>query len=196
MPKTEFEKHVESAIAMLSEFFPVKTYLYFPLLSAALKWAVERTQEWKDMIFSWEVFPDPGYVQMKPDAFVLSFFVEHPDLKAVYQQEVKERNIKVLRSAFNRLYPICGLADPFLTALFFDELELKDFRKIEAEFEQRIDQAKADFGELNDKSRLLEGLETFGKEMKAFAIDALSQSEIQKMLRDIIKKEVDKSDVE
>lgn len=196
MPRIPFEEQVESAIAVLSEFFPVKTYLYFPLLSAALKWAIGRTQEWKDMIFSWEVFPDPGYVQIKSDDFVLNFFMEHPDLKTAYQREIKEKNIEGLRRAFNRLYPIFGLEDPFLTALFFDELELQDFRKIEDEFEQRVEQAKSDVDSLTDKSRLLEGLETFGKEMKAFSVDALSQSEIQKMLREIIKREVEKSDNE
>ena len=194
MPRTEFEKHVESAIAVLSEFFPLKTYLYFPLLSAALKWAVKRTQEWRQSIFSWRVFPDAGFIQTKSDAFVLDFFAGHPDLHKTYQQEIEEKDIKALRKAFNRLYPILGLDDPFLTALFFEELEDKDFRKIESDFDQRVKQAKEDIECLEDKSRLIKGLETFKEEMVSFSLDALTRQDFLKMLREVIKKKVGKSD--
>jgi hypothetical protein len=194
MPKTEFEKHVESAIAVLSEFFPLKSYLYFPLLSTVLKWAVERTHEWRQKILSWEVFLDAGYVQTKSDAFVLEFFEGNPDLQKTYQQEIHKQDIQTLRKAFSRLYPVLGLEDPFLSALFFDQLEVKDFKKIEKEFDQRVLQAKQDIGSLRDKSRLMKGLETFKEEMESFSHYAGSQPDVLRMLREIIKKNVGKSD--
>jgi hypothetical protein len=193
MPKTEFEKHVENAVAVLSEFFPLKTYLYFPLLFAVLKWAAERTQEWRQKISSWQVSPDAGIIQSKSDAFVLDFFTNNPDLYKTYQQKIQERNIKELRKAFSRLYPVLGLEDPFLSALFFEEIEIKDFKKIEDEFDQRVQQAKEDIDSLRDTPRLLEGLQTFKEEMESFSHYAVSQPDILRMLREIIKNKLGKS---
>lgn len=193
MPGPEFEKHVDNAIAVLSEVLPLKSYLYFPLLSALLKWAVERTLEWRQEIFSWEVFPDAGFIPTKSDAFVLDFFTKNPDLHETYQQEIRGKDIQSLRRAFSRLYPVLGLQDPFLSALFFAELEVKDFKKIEEEFDQRVQQAKQDIDSVRDNSRLLKGLETFKKEMESFSSDALSRPDVLKLLRELVKEKIGKS---
>ena len=68
------EKVIKNAVKLLREIYPQSTYLYFPLLSTALVWAVRRPKEWEESIFSWQVWPDPDYIKAKPNDFVLDFF--------------------------------------------------------------------------------------------------------------------------
>jgi len=74
MGKSSLEKVVEKGIGFLSKIFPLKTYLYFPLLYASFIWAIKRVKEWKEEIFSWKVWLDPDRIEMKPDEFILNFF--------------------------------------------------------------------------------------------------------------------------
>ena len=54
MKKTPLEKIVEKGISFLSKIFPLKSYLHFPLLSAALIWGIRRATAWKEEILSWK----------------------------------------------------------------------------------------------------------------------------------------------
>ena len=128
------EKIIRNAIKLLQEIYPQSTYMYFPLLSSALIWAVRRPTEWEERIFSWQVWPDPDYIQAKPNDFVLDFYSSHPVLQNEYSEEIERRDWKTLRAVFIRLYPIFGLEDPFLLALFREEIEAKELSTIVLEF--------------------------------------------------------------
>ena len=159
------EKAIKNAIKLLREISPQSTYLYFPLLSAALVWAVRRPDEWEEEILSWQIWPDPDYIKVKPNDYVLDFFCGHPILQEAYSDEIQRKDWKTLRAVFIRLYPIFGLEDPFLSALFREEIETKNFAKIVLEFDAKVGKAKRNIRALKEDDRLLVGLRAFGEEM-------------------------------
>jgi len=188
MKKTTLEKIVEKGISFLSKIFPIKSYLYFPLLSAAIFWGIRRATEWKKEIFSWQVYLDPERIVVKSPKYVLDFFENRAALKKNYEAEIKSNDKDTLREAFNRLYPILGLEDPFLSALFYEELKSRDFRKIVEEFEEKVNRAKDDIEAFEGKSRLLEGLKTVAEEAASLSVELMSKDEVQEVVANTIKK--------
>lgn len=194
MGKSSLEKVVEKGIGFLSKIFPLKTYLYFPLLYASFIWAIKRVKEWKEGIFSWKVWLDPDRIEMKPDEFILNFFETTPALNKTYEAEIKKKDLVSLRKNFFRLYPIIGLEDPFLSALFYEELKSGDFEKIVKEFEERVSQAEKDIEAFNGKLKLLEGLKSFANEMISLNLDLFSQDKVQDIFAGLIKKSLMNND--
>ncbi len=190
MPKSPLEKAVESGISFLSKIFPLQSYLYFPLLNASLFWAIKRTKEWKEKVFSWKVWLDPGRVQIKSDDFILRFFKDHPALMRCFEPEVRKKDMASLRKSFARLFPLLGLEDPFLSALFHEEIESGAYRKIVKEFDQKVSQAERDISELRNQSQLIKGLKDFAGEMVSLNLELLSQEKAQKVIAEIIKKQI------
>jgi hypothetical protein len=190
MPESSLEKTVESGISFLSKIFPLQSYLYFPLLNASLFWAIKRIKEWKEKIFSWQVWLDPERVQQKPDDYILSFFRDNPALMRCFEPEIRNKDMASLREQFARLYPILGLEDPFLSALFHEEMESGDYRKIVKEFDRKVSQAEKDISELKNRSRLIRGLKDFAVEIVSLSRDLISQEEVQKVIAEIIKKQI------
>ena len=184
------EKAIKNAIKLLREIYPQSAYLYFPLLSAALVWAVRRPEEWEEEIFSWQVWPDPDYIKVKPNDYVLDFFCGRPLLQEAYSDELQCEDWKTLRAVFIRLYPIFGLEDPFLSALFREEIETKNFAKIVLEFDAKVEKAKKDIRALKEDNRLLVGLRAFGEEMASLGKTLLVESEVQRSLQDILEEQL------
>jgi len=87
-----------------------------------------------------QLWLEPDAIKTKPDAFILNFFENHNGLQKAYTKEIQEKDFKVLRPAFNALYPVIGLEDPFLQALFKPELDSQNYRKIAGEFKKRTGQ--------------------------------------------------------
>ena len=191
MSDKNVENLLKRVVSVLSEFFPQQKYLYFPLVSAALIWAVRRPEEWREKIFSWKVWPDPEYISEKPEAFIESFFRNDADLAEAFKDEIKHKNVKYLRDAFLRLYPLFGLDDPFLTALFREEIASKSFRKIVQEFDARVERARADIEACKSRPRLLEALKTVSGELSALGAVLLSQADVQKSLEKLVKSRID-----
>jgi hypothetical protein len=194
MTKSSLEKAVESGVSFLSKVFPLKSYLYFPLLNAALFWALKRTKEWKKDIYSWKVWLDPGRIEAKPDEFILDFFKSHSALRKAYTTELRERDMVTLRQAFFRLYPILGLEDPFLSSLFHEELKSNDFRTIVREFEKTVGQAKNDIEACEDSPGFIRGMKTFADEMLSLNLDLISQDKVQTVLAEIVKRQLTDKD--
>jgi hypothetical protein len=188
MKKTTLEKIVKKGISFLSKIFPVKSYLHFPLLSTAIFWGIRRATEWKKKILSWQVYLDPEHIEEKPLEFVLNFFKKSSSLNQVYEAEIMSNDEEALREAFNRLYPIIGLEDPFLSALFYDERKSSDFKKIVKEFDEKVSLAKRDIEALEGKSRLLEGLKSVAEEAASLSVDLMSNEEVQEVVANEIKK--------
>lgn len=190
MTNKPVEKIIKNAIKLLREIYPQNTYLYFPLLSTALVWAVRRPKEWEESILSWQVWPDPDYIKAKPNDFILDFFSSHSLLHDAYSEEIQHKDWKTLRAAFIRLYPIFGLEDPFLMALFREEIEAKNFATIVLEFDTRVEKAKKDLQALKDDQGLLAGLRAFGEELASLGMTLLTESEVQRSLQDILEEQL------
>ena len=188
------EKAIKNAIKLLREIYPQSMYLYFPLLSTALVWAVRRPKEWEESIFSWQVWPDPDYIQAKPNDFILDFFSSRPLLQDAYSEEVQRSDWKTLRAVFIRLYPIFGLEDPFLHALFREEIGAKNFAKIVLEFDTKVETAKREIQAVKEDQRLLAGLRAFGEELASLGKTLLVESEVQRSLQDILEEQLKGTD--
>jgi hypothetical protein len=193
MAKKSFEKIVQEGVRFLARFFPQSQYLYFPLLSAALVWAVKSSREWREKIFSWEVWLDPSFVKVKSDDFILNFFTHQSGLAQVFAEEIKTGNVTVLRKFFYSLYPIVGLEDPFLAGLFQQELESQDYRAIAQQYDIRVAQAIVDIEAVDDKGRFMDGLEAIAREMASFGADMITQTTVQRALVQIINQELNKN---
>ncbi len=194
MEKKSVDSLVKRVVSVFAEFFPQHTYLYFPLISAVLVWAIRRPEEWKHQILSWEVWPDPEFVPTKPDTFIMTFFESDPNLALIYKDELNRKNLSALRKAFIRLYPILGLQDPFLAALFREELETKEFRMIVQGFDDRVEQARADINALKKRPEFLEALKTLSNEFAALSAALLSQTDVQKSLEKMVKNQIEETD--
>jgi len=192
MNNKEIEKIVAKGIDFLGGFLPLKNYLYFPLLSSALIWAIRRPAEWKERILSFEVWLDPDIVEVKPDAFVLDFFESRPKLRKSYDKEIESKDMQILRPAFKSLYPIVGLEDPFLQALFKHELERGEFRAIVLTFEEKAAEAREDIDALEDRSRLIAGLKTLAEELLSLNLHLVSEAQVQKAIIRQLKKWMEK----
>ena len=184
----EIEKIVVRGIDFLGGFLPLKTYLFFPLLSSAFIWAIRRTAEWKERVLSFEVWLDPDIVETKPDAFILAFFMSQPKLRKSYAGEIQAGDMSVLRPAFKSLYPIVGLEDPFLRALFKPELENGDYQAIAGSFKEKTAKAKEDIDALPDTSRLVSGLKTLAEELLSLNLQLISEPQVQKVIIRLVKK--------
>ncbi len=192
MNTKEIEKIVAKGIDFLGGFVSLKNYLYFPILSSALIWAIRRTAEWKERILSFEVWLDPDIVEVKPDAFVLDFFESRRKLRKSYDKEIESKDMKILRPAFKSLYPIVGLEDPFLQALFKRELEKGKYRTIVRTFEEKAGEAREAIDALEDKSRLIAGLKTLAEELFSLSLHLISEAQVQKTIIRQIKKWMEK----
>jgi len=191
MKDKSFEEVVQEGIRFVAQFFPESIYLAFPLLSAALVWAMKSSKAWEEKIFSWRIWLDPHWVKVKPDEFIIKFFFLHPDLSQVYEKEIKKEDLVSLREAFQSLYPILGLEEPFLTGLFHQELESKDYKKIVRQFEERVAQAISEIESIDRKAKFMEGLKAIALEMASLSSAMFTDKSVQKALAKIIKKEME-----
>lgn len=191
MKHKSFEEAVQEGIRFVAQFFPESVYLVFPLLSAALVWAIKSSREWEERIFSWRIWLDPGWVKEKPDEFILRFFSLHPDLSRVYAEEIENKDMKSLREAFRSLYPILGLEDPFLLGLFHHELESGDYRKIVIGFETRVARAVSEIESIEKKAQFMEGFKAIALEMASLGSAVLTEKSVRKALSEIMKKEME-----
>ena len=194
MNTAKLEKTLKNTLHVLFEIIPQRTNLYLPLISSAVIWAVRRTAEWKEKIFSWKVWADPDYIKGKPDEFILDFFQNNPELRRIYEKEIVFKEMSLLRNEFACLYPILGLQDPFLSALFLRELETGNFKKITKEFKGRIKDALKAIEGVKDKDRLIECLGFIAGEAASIGLDLLTQAKVLNVLDEAIKKHLDKDD--
>lgn len=185
---TAVEKKLEGAVRLLREFFPETSRLYFPLVYAFLAWAGERHRHWKKKILGWQIWPDPSYIRVKPDAFVIDFFRGRPGLQRAFRRELETGDAAALRPAFLRLYPLLGLEDPFLTALFHDELQREDYPAVLQEFDARVAEARRALRSLPGRSRLLKALKALAEETVSLGVFSLDRSDVRRMIAEIIEK--------
>jgi len=182
------------AVQILAEFLPEKTYLYFPLIYNSLVWMAKRPEEWRKKVFSWQVWPDPDALLVKSDDFVISFFEDKTDLHHAFRDEIKQKNMGILRKAFLSLYPLLGLENPFLLALFDEEIKAKHYKKIPQVFEERVMKAEEDIGPLIGRPEGRRALVKIGEELVSLGDLLLSKSEVKKSIEEIMKREREKKD--
>jgi hypothetical protein len=190
MDKKRAEHVLDAGVKVLADVMPLHTYLYFPLLYSICVWAARRIFDLRERVFAWQVWIDPGAVETKPEAFVLNFFQGHIGVRAAYAPELAARDMTALNIAFKALYPVCGLEDAFLTALFKEEIEAEDYRKIAAEFEERARKAVEDVKPASEVPQFWRGLQSMGMDMARLGIHMMSDAQVRKLILDRIRKRI------
>jgi len=185
--KKDVEAALARGVALLDEFLPLKSWLYFPLLYAVCVWAVRRVFDYRDRIFAWQVWLDPDFVRTKPDGFILDFFRGDPALGREYAGEIGRDDLRTLRTAFPALYSVIGLDDAFLKALFKPEIVALDFRGIVVEFAARTARAREDIKPAASDPAFWRALETIGRNAASLGLHLLQDEEVQAMIVALIK---------
>ena len=194
MDKKRAEHVLDTGVKVLAEYLPLKTYLYFPLLYSICVWAVRRIFDLKERVLAWQVWLEPGMVESKPDAFVLDFFERTDGVREAFADEIRAKDIAALRKAFSGLYPVCGLEDAFLLALFQEDLEAGDFRKIADEFGERAARAVQDIKPAGSGQEFWRGMQSLGMDMAKLGIHVMSDAQVRKLIRDRIRKKSKKDE--
>jgi hypothetical protein len=194
MDKKRAEHILDQGVKVLADILPLKSYLYFPLLYSICVWAARRIFDLRERVFAWQVWIEPGMVETKPEGFILHFFQSHEGLRGAYAAELAGKDMTSLNKAFMSLYPVCGLEDAFLLALFKDELEAGDFRKIAGEFESRARLAVDDVKPAGDVPEFWKGLQKFGMEMASLGIHTMSDAQVRKLIMERIRKKLKTED--
>jgi len=188
MKDNPLEQFIKNGVLALEEALPKQKYLYFPLLYSMLFWMMRKPGEWKEKIFSWKIWTNPGRIRIKPDEFILFFFDLHKDLSFQYMEELEKKDLRTLRKAFRYLYPVVGLSDPFLTALFHEELKDHDYVRIVSEFPERVAKAAGEIESVNRRSRLVLGLAAILDNLASLSAYLLKQSPSRKAISGLVKK--------
>ncbi len=185
------KKGVEAALArgveVLDRFFPLKSWLLFPVLYSACVWAVRRVFDYQERILAWQVWLDPEFVRTKPDDFILGFFGGHPELGREYADEIARRDLRALRAAFPALYPVFGFEDAFLKALFKPEIDKGDLRTIVVEFAARTAKAREDIRPAAADPDFWKELQLVGMEAASLGLHLLEDKEVQDMIVALLK---------
>ncbi|MEW6456398.1 MAG: hypothetical protein AB1410_06790 [Acidobacteriota bacterium] len=178
------------AVETIEFFIPEKKYLIFPLLISIIEDAIKKRERSGEIAFSLPVFINPDIVETKPDKFIMNFFTSNAELKNYYEPYVKNKDISFLRQRFNTLYPILGLNDPFLRALFKKEIEKNEFEKIFECYEERLKKAKEDTEPLRMDKDFRVMINKILKEIFNLGLSSLDKKEIRKILLEEIKKKL------
>ncbi len=194
MDKKRAEHILDQGVKVLADILPLKTYLYFPLLYSICVWAARRIFDLRERVFAWQVWIEPGMVETKPESFILHFFESRAELREAYAAELAAGDKAALNTAFMSLYPVCGLEDAFLIALFRDELEAGEYLKIAAEFGERARKAVDDVKPAGDVPEFWRGLQKFGMEMASLGIHTMSDAQVRKLIMERIRKKVRQED--
>lgn len=188
MNKKDVEAALGRGVEVLDGFLPLKSWLYFPVLYSACVWAVRRVFDYRERVLAWQVWLDPEFVRTKPDEFVLHFFSGHEALNRAYADEIARRDLRALRAAFPALYPIFGLEDAFLTALFKTEIGAADHRAIVVEFAARTAKARDDIQPAASNPDFWKALEIIGMEAASLGLHLLKDEDVQNMIIALVKK--------
>jgi hypothetical protein len=194
MDKKRAEHVLDNGVKVLAEFLPLKTYLYFPVLYSICVWAVRRIFDLKERVLAWQVWLEPGMVESKPDVFILNFFERTEGVREAFADEVRAKDVATLRKAFAGLYPVCGLEDAFLLALFQEDLEAGDFKKIADEFGERAARAIEDIKPAGSGQEFWRGMQSVGMDMARLGIHVMSDAQVRKLILDRIRKKFKKDE--
>ena len=187
MNKKDIEAALARGVEILDAFLPLKSWLVFPVLYSACVWAARRVFDYRERILAWQIWLDPEFVRTKPDDFILDFFRGNDPLRREYAGEIARDDLRVLRTAFSALYPVLGLEDAFLKALFRAEIRAADFRTIVVEFASRTARARDEIQPTAADPEFWKALYLVAAEAAALGLHLLKDEEVQDMIVGLIK---------
>lgn len=173
---------------ILVDFFPAGSLALLPVIFSSLVWAVTRRGEVKKKILEVKAWLEPETLKNKPVEFVLDFFESRPELKAAYEEEIKNRDFRALRPAFRALYPVLGLQDPFLEKLFSSELKNGEYRRLVAGFRPRLEEALSEIQAAGLRKDFWKTVDQFCREFLSLGWTLLAEDEVRELLKKAMEK--------
>lgn len=186
MEEKKLQDFLKQSAEILQDFFPADTLALIPLLYSTLIWAVKRKGNLEAEVSGLRLWLEPEVVDNKPDEFILDFFGKQQALQEAFKAEIKSRDMKSLRAAFRALYPVVGLAEPFLQSLFSEELAREDFRLIADQFDWKLKQALEEIKAAEKKPELWKALKKIGESFMSLGWAWLSDDELRAWLKSIL----------
>lgn len=173
---------------ILGDFFTAGSLALLPVMFSSLVWAVNRQGEIKKKILEVKVWLEPETLKNKPAEFVLDFFENNPELRVVYEEEIRNRDFRVLRPAFRALYPALGLKDPFLEKLFSSELKNHDYRRLVAEFRPRLESVLSEIRAAGKRENFWKAVDRVCGEFLNLGWTLLTEDEVRELLKKAMEK--------
>jgi len=177
----------KKATDILKDFLPPGAAALAPLVYALSVWGLKKQASYRDKVDGLKVWLLPEILVNKPAEFVLNFFTAEEALKEAYKDEIARKDLIKLQQDFAVLYPLLGLQDPFLEALFWPEIEAGEFKKIVAEFKPRVEKALQEIKAAEDRTDFWPALGRIFSGLVELGWQALSESEVRSWLKQWLK---------
>lgn len=183
MDEKKIQTFFKQAADILKDFLPGGAAVSGPLLYAVAVWALGKQISCREKIAGLKVWLLPEILVNKPDDFIINFFKTDERLRQAYREELSSQDLKTLRREFTILYPVLGLQEPFLEALFLPEIESADFRKITADFGPRVEKALKEIKIAESRPEFWRALEKIFCGLAELGWQALTESEVREYLK-------------
>ncbi len=176
MDTKQFRSLVDELLAVIGKIVDVKAFPFLPVIYSSLFYFVEKGAAYRKAVLERPVGPATRRVTSKPQAFVDDF------LKGNAAFALSEQDPSRRRWIFARLYPMIGLRDPFVSALFRVELDSGDLRKIVDDYDSRVAAAMAAIPFPRNEPRFWEALDSFVQTASGLTIDLARESKVQDLI--------------
>ncbi|MBC7364607.1 MAG: hypothetical protein H5U07_08750 [Candidatus Aminicenantes bacterium] len=175
------------AAVILRDFLPPSASVIGPLVYALAVWGLKQQASYREKIDSLKVWLLPEILVHKPDDFILNFFASNEALKQAYQDEIAASDLKTLHQHFAVLYPLLGLQDPFLEALFWPEIECGNFKEIVAQYKPKVEKALQEIKAAEAREDFWPALGRIFSGLVELGWQALSEGEVRSWLKQWLK---------
>jgi len=187
MDEKKIQAFFQQTAGILQDFLPPGASVVGPLVYALAVWGLKQQASYREKISGLKVWLWPEILVNKPDDFILNFFISDEALKQAYQEEIASRDLKTLRQHFAVLYPLLGLQDPFLEALFWPEIDSGNFKKIVADYQPRVEKAFKEIKAAEDRSDFWPALGRIFSGLVELGWQTLTESEVRSWLKQWLK---------
>ncbi len=176
MDSRKFQGLVDEVLGVLGKIVNLKAFPFLPVIYSSLFYFVKRGEVYRNAVRAIPAGPRSRVVANKSKRFVDDFLAQ----QAPSNLEVSDERAR--RRAFSRLYPVLGLRDPFLLALFRDEIDAGDLQTVVDEFDTRVREAIAEIPAPRSDPAFWRALDAFVRASAGLAINLAREREIQDLI--------------
>lgn len=172
----KFQSAVDELLAALGKVVNVKAFPYLPVIYSSLLYFLNKGSAYRKAVRAIPVGPRSRPVRNKSKQFIEAFLTAHAPFAAQNGDERERRRV------FVRLYPVVGLRDPFLAALFRDELDRGDTETIADEYDDRVRSALEQIPPARGEPRFWEAMDSFVETASGLVTDLARERQIQDLI--------------
>ncbi|MEW6363975.1 MAG: hypothetical protein AB1714_04985 [Acidobacteriota bacterium] len=176
MDSRKFQALVDEVLGVLGKIVNLKAFPFLPVIYSSIFYFVKRGEAYRNAVRAIPVGPRSRIVINKSKRFVDDFLAQHaPSVLAGSDARGRRR-------AFSSLYPVLGLRDPFLLALFRDEVDSGDLQIVVDSFDTRVHEALAEIPAPRSDPAFWRALDAFVRASAGLALNLAREREIQDLI--------------